>query len=178
MVVVPVPTAVTLKPMLVVPIVIGREEGTVATPVLLEFKVTLKFDEAAEERVSVMLPSTPVICKEEGESAMLVPMVTTVVAELRPLDVAVIVAVPAALAFKLGWREGEVWPALKKMPVKLRLAFAGSLLTRSTRSPFGEGAGLARVTLKGMLSPGFIESVAGIMMSIAGVTVTICVAVV
>lgn len=178
MLVAPAPTAVTLKVTLVVPIVIGREEGTVATPVLLEFKVTLKFDEAAEERVSVMLPSVPVICKEEGESAMLAPMVTTVVAELRPLDVAVIVAVPAALAFKLGWREGEVWPALKKMPVKLRLALLGSLLTRSTRSPFGEGAGLARVTLKGMLSPGFIESVAGITMSIAGVTVTICVVVV
>ena len=105
-------------------------------------------------------------------------MVTCVVAGLRPLEVAVMVIEPAALAFKLGWREGEVWPALKKMPVKLRFALLGSLLTRSTRSPFGEGAGLARVTLKGMLSPGFIESVAGIMMSIAGVTVTICVVVV
>ena len=54
--VVPAPTAVTLKLTLVVPSVIGMEEGTVATPVLLEFRVTLKFDEAAEESVSVMEP--------------------------------------------------------------------------------------------------------------------------
>ena len=147
MVVVPAPTAVTLKLTLVLPIVNGSEEGTVATPVLLELSATLKFDEAGAESVRIIVPSVPLICKEEGESDMLVPIVTCVVAAVRPVAVAVIVIEPTALAFKLGCREGEVWPAAKKMPAKLTFAFVGSLLTRSTNSPFGEGAGLARVTL-------------------------------
>ena len=146
-VVVPTPNAVTLKLPLVAPAGMVKEAGTVAAPGLLEVKVTLRFAAAAADRVNVMAPSAPVICSGEGESVMTAPTVTWVAVEALPAADAVMVRVPTLIPFKLGWRVGVVWPALKKMLVNVRFAFAVSLTTRLTRSPLGAGAGLANVTL-------------------------------
>lgn len=94
MVVLPAPAAVTLKLTMLVPTVIGRDTGTTATLVLLEFSETLKFDTAGAERVSVMAPLAPVISKGEGVSPMLEPTITTVAAEFKPFADAVMVAEP------------------------------------------------------------------------------------
>ena len=45
-------------------------------------------------------------------------------------------------------------------------AFVGSLLAKLTRIPSGEGAGFDKYRLNVKISPGFIEIVAGITMSI------------
>ena len=136
MVVAPVPTAVTLKLTLVAPTAIGKDAGTIAAAGLLELSATLMFEAAGEESVKVMVPSAPVICRGEGVSVMTAPTVTCVTADAIPVADAVTVNEPAAVAFKLGWRVGVVWPALKEMLVKVRVAFAGSLLVRLTTIPF------------------------------------------
>ena len=104
----PAPTADTVKLMLLVPTVIGREKGTAATPMLLEINETMKFDAAGGESISVMAPLAPVICKKEGESAMLEPTITIVVAGFNPGAVTVIVAEPCPKPYRLGGREGAV----------------------------------------------------------------------
>ena len=136
MVVVPAPTALTLKLTLVAPTAIGKEAGTVAAPRLLEFSAMVRLEAAAEESVNVMVPSAPVICRGEGVRVMIAPTVTCVTADVMPAADAVTVTDPAAVAFRFGWRAGAVWPPLKKMLVKVRFALAVSLLSKLTTTPF------------------------------------------
>ena len=102
MVELPPPTAVTLKLIALVPTAIIKDAGTAATPALLDASETLRLDAAGAESVRVIVPFAPVICSDDGDSAMLEPSSTTVVAEFKPFAVAVIVADPWAMPYRLG----------------------------------------------------------------------------
>ena len=64
---------------------------------------------------------------------------------------------------------------MKKTLVKVRVAFAVSLLSRLTTIPFW-GAGFANFTVYRTLSPGLTEIVAGIRMSMPAITLMAAVA--
>ena len=129
-------------------------------------------------RVNVRLPSpvVPRIDKLAGESVALWPTVTKEVAEFNPVADAVMVVVPCTRPLRFGCRVGRVSPAAIVTPPKETVAFDGSLLVSVTNKPAGPGAGRARLIANGTLSPGPKVTVAGIIMSIARVTVTFAVA--
>lgn len=129
-VVVPIPTAVTLKPTTWPEALMNALEGTKATEGLDDDKLKLILFWALPESASVRVASAPGPLKLmiAGESEDVMPTVTKVEAGARPGAVTVIVAVPAATPVRLAPRLGAVWPALMLTPVVLSDAVAGSLL--------------------------------------------------
>ena len=132
--VVPGETPVTLKLTTWVPCETGSDGGTVAMPVMLDFRVKVIALGAGPERVNVRVPSpvVPRTVKLAGDNTAVRATVTCEVAVVRPGAVAVIVVGPFATPVIVGWRVGVVWPALKLIEFDDSVAFEVSLSIKVT----------------------------------------------
>ena len=85
---------------------------------------------------------------------------TTAVADAKPLAVAVIVELPKSTPFTAGGAVGVVCPSVKKSVGDMTVTLDVSLLESDTMTP-PLGAGVPKVTGKGVCCPGGTVTLAG-----------------
>lgn len=109
-------------------------EGTVATPVLLDARLTVRLPMAALVRVRVRFcVVAPVIVIDAGTNDTPNPTRTVAVAVAKPKDVTVMIDWPAAFPLILGCEVGVVCPVLKNRFCVESERIDGSLLVSETK---------------------------------------------
>ena len=150
--------------------------GTVATPALLELRLTVRPPAGAgADRLRVMFCVVrPLIVMEPGAKLTLAVVCTVWVPEVNPDADAVMLAEPMLTAVTVGCVVGVVAPAAMVTLAADTVTFVVSLLVKATVTP-PAGAGTGRVTAYGMDWPIATEAFAGRPMVPALTTFTVAV---
>jgi len=123
--------------------------GTLTIPGLSELKLMVRGDGTVAERFSVRFPVVIPVMVNVGDAKPTVAVTRTeLVAEIRPVPAAVMVAAPTLIPFICGCAAGLVAPAGMMIVEGLIVTLVGSLLVSVMVEP-PAGALLKRVTAMG-----------------------------